>query len=324
VEVLQAVTPEQPGAQPAVVLFVDDEASLCQLFVKRFEKSFVIHTASNGQEGLDVLAQHPEIDVVVTDIRMPVMSGLDFIREAKAKGIEASFIVVSGHADAGDVIQALRNGARNFLQKPYPLNELEQSIVSEVKQLREFRAHQVAQARERELDRLVVSVERLAFGVPNDLSWVSPLAFRLVGLVGAGFSDRQDVKMNVALGLIEMITNAIEHGNLGVGGREKIELKSKGGSDYEEELKRRASTEPYRSRQVHVTCSMDADRVVFQIADEGKGFDVSRLPDPTDPENLFAPSGRGILLTRAFMDEVHYEAHGNQVTLIKYRKRRDS
>jgi len=310
------------GVQLPVVLFVDDEPGLCALFARRFEKSFVIHTAFNGRLGLELLQQHSEIDVVVTDIRMPEMSGLEFVREAKASGSDAAFIVVSGHADAEDIIEALRNGARNFLQKPYALGELEQSILTEVRLRREYRAHQVVEARERALDRCVVAVERLAYKIPNDLSWVSPLAFRLVGMLGTEFAEREDIKMNIALALIEMITNAIEHGNLAVDGKEKIALKTKGEGDYMAELERRASLEPFRSRTVRIVCSMDADKAQFEISDEGTGFDVANLPDPTNPENLFSPSGRGVLLTRAFLDDVRYNRAGNSVTLVKFRARR--
>ena len=56
------------------------------------------------------------------------------------------------------------------------------------------------------------------------------------------------------------------------------------------------------------------------MEDEGKGFDFRNLPDPTLPENLFLPSGRGLLLARAFLDEVRFEGQGNVVVLIKRRK----
>jgi anti-sigma regulatory factor (Ser/Thr protein kinase) len=53
------------------------------------------------------------------------------------------------------------------------------------------------------------------------------------------------------------------------------------------------------------------------IADEGPGFDVTAVPDPTDPENLLKPSGRGLLLIRSFMDEVYHNARGNSITMVK-------
>jgi anti-sigma regulatory factor (Ser/Thr protein kinase) len=58
---------------------------------------------------------------------------------------------------------------------------------------------------------------------------------------------------------------------------------------------------------------------VFCIRDEGPGFDWSTLPDPRDPENLGRVGGRGLLLVRTFMDEVHFNEKGNQIILVKRR-----
>ena len=56
---------------------------------------------------------------------------------------------------------------------------------------------------------------------------------------------------------------------------------------------------------------------VFVVRDEGPGFDPNSLPDPTDPENLLKPSGRGIMLIRTFMDAVSFNEKGNEVTMVK-------
>jgi anti-sigma regulatory factor (Ser/Thr protein kinase) len=65
---------------------------------------------------------------------------------------------------------------------------------------------------------------------------------------------------------------------------------------------------------------MDATAAVFVIRDEGPGFDVATVPDPTDPENFTKPSGRGLLLIRTFMDEVKHNAAGNEITLVRRRR----
>jgi len=57
----------------------------------------------------------------------------------------------------------------------------------------------------------------------------------------------------------------------------------------------------------------------FIIRDEGAGFDIDNLPDPTDPENLLKPSRRGIMLNNSFMDEVTFNDAGNEICLIKRR-----
>ena len=70
---------------------------------------------------------------------------------------------------------------------------------------------------------------------------------------------------------------------------------------------------------------MQASRssVEFVIRDEGPGFDLSGLPDPTDPENLAKVSGRGLLLINAFMDEVRHNDQGNEITMVKKKRETD-
>src|SRR5579864_1567678 len=78
----------------------------------------------------------------------------------------------------------------------------------------------------------------------------------------------------------------------------------------------------YRTeKKVFVAISMTKDRFEIRIADEGDGFDPDTLPDPLAPQELFRDSGRGIYLSRAFMDEYHVQSRdvgGTEVTLIKY------
>ena len=57
----------------------------------------------------------------------------------------------------------------------------------------------------------------------------------------------------------------------------------------------------------------------FVIRDDGEGFDAGRIPDPADPKNLLRPSGRGLLLMRSFMDELHFNDIGNEVKMLKRR-----
>lgn len=59
---------------------------------------------------------------------------------------------------------------------------------------------------------------------------------------------------------------------------------------------------------------------MIKIIDEGKGFDRTEVPDPTSPENLLEPKGRGLLMMKACFDSVTYNKKGNEVTLTKERK----
>lgn len=72
-------------------------------------------------------------------------------------------------------------------------------------------------------------------------------------------------------------------------------------------------------KQVHVSCRVAHNLLRVEIADEGQGFDPARIPDPTDPDNLETPSGRGVLLMRSFMTRVQYNDVGNRVIMEKTR-----
>ena len=81
----------------------------------------------------------------------------------------------------------------------------------------------------------------------------------------------------------------------------------------------RTKQPPYCDRRVRVTATLTPCEAKFVIRDDGPGFDSSRLPDPTNPENLLKPNGRGIMLMGTFLDEVKFNDRGNEVTLIKRR-----
>lgn len=96
------------------------------------------------------------------------------------------------------------------------------------------------------------------------------------------------------LAIEEAVTNAIKHGN-------RRDL----------------------AKTVRVSCDVDARRVRLIVEDEGPGFDLQSVPDPTADENLDKPSGRGIRLMQSFLSSVEYNERGNRVTLVKYREAAD-
>ena len=79
----------------------------------------MVGTAWNGAEGLEKI-HTLKPDIVITDIKMPVMNGLDLIREAKKQQIEVEFIVLSGYGEYEFTSQAMQEGIRHYLLKPEP------------------------------------------------------------------------------------------------------------------------------------------------------------------------------------------------------------
>ncbi|HLQ46740.1 MAG TPA: ATP-binding protein, partial [Planctomycetaceae bacterium] len=159
----------------------------------------------------------------------------------------------------------------------------------------------------------------LRFVLDNDLSVVPHLVSHLQDCVGLMRLCDDTSLLRTAIALSEALTNAIYHGNLEV----SSQLRAGDGRSWFDLASERAQQQPYCDRKVHVAASVSRDAATFTIRDEGPGFDPSTLPDPRDPSNRAKASGRGLLLIRCFLDEVHHNAAGNEITLLKRRERRD-
>ena len=82
-----------------------------------------VYCAKDGKEALDYILKHP-IDVLITDIRMPVMDGLDLIRQVHRKNIDISVIIISGYDDFSYAQKAIQFGVSEYLLKPFSFEEL--------------------------------------------------------------------------------------------------------------------------------------------------------------------------------------------------------
>jgi serine/threonine-protein kinase RsbW len=129
--------------------------------------------------------------------------------------------------------------------------------------------------------------EKIEFEIPSYLSLMHDILNYLMKRVGkVGIVNPQTSNLFVALD--EAFVNAVKHGN------------------------------KFDSRKlVRVTADVSPEEARFTIEDEGEGFDVSAIPDPLDPENLFKTSGRGVLFIYSIMDEVKYNERGNRLTMVK-------
>ena len=101
------------------LLFVEDEADLLDILCSTLEKlnaNFII--AKNGEEALEVLDKHDDIDIIITDINMPMMDGLELIKTVKqSKNIP--FIITSAHTEKEYIEKAKALGVDNYLLKPF-------------------------------------------------------------------------------------------------------------------------------------------------------------------------------------------------------------
>jgi signal transduction histidine kinase/DNA-binding response OmpR family regulator len=119
--------PEEPVAQRPTLLVADDETDLLGIFEEFMKDDFDLELAETGTEAIErIRARHH--DVIVTDINMPGADGLTVLRIAKEADPETEVVMLTGNASTLTAIEALREGAYDYVLKPFDLYEMEQTI----------------------------------------------------------------------------------------------------------------------------------------------------------------------------------------------------
>ncbi|HEU4928277.1 MAG TPA: ATP-binding protein, partial [Candidatus Krumholzibacteria bacterium] len=129
---------------------------------------------------------------------------------------------------------------------------------------------------------------RVDFVIPSDLTYVLGINYHISNLLKEFAYPAQDTRVNIPLACDEAITNAIVHGNHSAG-----------------------------DKKVSIQIYVSPNRFRMRVRDEGEGFDVSRVADPTRGEALLRSSGRGVYLMRSIMDVVEFKEGGRVVELEK-------
>lgn len=301
-----AASPAAPAAH--TVLIVDDStmdrhlagaiAQKCEGWQARF--------AGHGREALEMM-QEQTPDVVLTDMLMPEMDGLELVRAIRIQHPLVPVILMTAHGSEDLAIEALRNGAASYVPKKSLARDLAETLEGILAASQSNRREQLI------LDCLVR--QETHYRLNNDVALVAPLV---------GHMEHQLERMRlcepsglvlIGVALHEALTNAILHGNLGL----SSELRETNEKEYYRLAVERRTQSPWSDRRVHVGVTMTDQEAVFVIGDEGEGFDPELLPDPTDPANLERVSGRGLLLIQTFMDRVEHNERGNRITMVKRR-----
>jgi serine/threonine-protein kinase RsbW len=127
----------------------------------------------------------------------------------------------------------------------------------------------------------------LVLELPTDVRTIEHAVEYVIGRCPCCAEEARRLDLNFRVGLTEALSNAMLYGN---------------------------SRDP--SKRVLVEIAFLDQCIQARITDQGDGFDPTSVPDPTTPENLSKPCGRGLFLMRKLLDEVTYNAQGNQVTLV--------
>ena len=110
------------------ILVVDDEKDTCLLLSQVLEKEgYMVDTATSGKEGLAILKKK-KINLVITDLKMPEMDGLEFLREARKLKSKVKFIMMTAYGEIETYLDAINLGAFDYLNKPMEISDVRNAV----------------------------------------------------------------------------------------------------------------------------------------------------------------------------------------------------
>ena len=111
------------------ILYIDDEEINLELFKINFDNEYSILTAGSAQQGLDLLKKETDIEVIISDLKMPGMSGIDFIEKIKSESPEKVCILLTAFTEPDVLLRGLNNeSVFRYILKPWKKNNLKKVI----------------------------------------------------------------------------------------------------------------------------------------------------------------------------------------------------
>lgn len=298
----------------ATILVVDDSA-VDRRFVggllKR-EADYAVEFAEDGSDALTkIRATVP--DLIVTDLQMPNRNGLELVSAVRMHHPGVPVILMTGHGSEGLAVEALHRGAAGYVPKP----QLAERLLDAVGE-----ALSLARA-DHSYERLISCLRRCEFDfeLDNDAALIDPLVDLVQQMVAGMRLTDATGRFRVGAAVKEALLNAIYRGNLELSFAQLPDVRDEvPAGDAASLVEERRKSLPYRDRRVRIFVKIDEHEARLVVRDEGPGFNPSALPQAGQPGSLDAQVGRGLVLLRAFLDEVVYSELGNEVTLVKRRE----
>lgn len=138
-----ADSPDPTDTKLAHILVVDDEGAIRYSISKTLQRvGYQVSAAASGEEALAMLDEH-DIDVVLTDIRMPGLTGVELLARIKEKAPDAIVILMTAYASLGTAVESLRLGAHDYLIKPVSSQDIRQSVARGLERAQNMRRRRV-------------------------------------------------------------------------------------------------------------------------------------------------------------------------------------
>ena len=292
------------------ILVVDDSQIECLLVeaILRKNPDYHVTLAANGSEALRIISAG-DFHVVITDLIMPTMNGLELVRTVRDKYPQIPVILLTAYGDELTATEALEAGAASYVPKARKAERLMPTV-------------------ERVAERALVnqSQHKLAkcmleyhcrFSLKNDVRLIRALVNQIEqAMAGMGFADLVE-RIRIGEALEEALLNAMYHGNLEVSSRELAKARSELDEHVLARLvEERCRDSRIRSRRILCVAHVTQNEARFVVRDEGRGFGAGLSLE--ECRNDFATGQRrGMTLIRSLMDEVTFNEDGNELVMRK-------
>ena len=293
------------------ILLVEDSPTQALQMKMLLESAFhQVTCCDDGTSAIEHL-QNGVCELVVTDLELPLMNGLELIKQMQCDFPQVPAVLVTGQGSERLAAEALRAGATAYVPKSMVDDMLLGTVEDVLGVLRTDRSYS---------ELIDCTVEnRLIFELPNKLELLTT-AIDLTMQLAGGMQLLSGVdRYRVWTALQHAASNAIYRGNLELTRQQWQQ--SSGEDDQPGEssalVAERLHATPYKDRKIHYDARLMRDLIRIVIRDEGRGFDVHGLADENAQQSMSADGGRGLVLMRNFMDKVSFNSSGNEVTLIK-------
>lgn len=289
----------------ARLLVVDDEPINLEIIAQCLGDEYQLAFAEDGLQAWAMLDAAPQsYDGVILDRLMPRMDGIEVLKRMKADPrLKDLPVIMQSAADSPEQIaEGLAAGAWYYLAKPYSPKALYRIVSAALDDRRTRKA-----------------LTQISARLQSVLELMDEACFRFrtledVRVLSATLAQMCPQPESAALGLSELMLNAVEHGNLGIDYGEKGRLLDEG--IWEEEIRRRLNDPAQLTRYASVRVERQGDSLRFVIRDQGKGFDWRGYLD-LDPARAFDSHGRGIAMARHLaFSRLEYRDPGNEVHAV--------
>lgn len=294
-----------PIAQPRLLLADDDRVMRLVLRQALQHQGYDAKIVESGEEALAVLREYPgQIDTVILDREMPGLKGLEVVeimkKDPQMAGIPV--IILTGSGEQEKIQEGIDAGVHYYLVKPVD-NTLLRSVIESA--LRERRQKQALVSELSRYGAALKAMKHCQIAVKTMSEAEDTACF-----LASCFPDPE----RVVSGLMELLVNSVEHGNLGISYEEKHQLLAQ--NIWRSEVDRRASLPENIIKQVEVIYQNKEEGHLIQLTDAGNGFDWKRYWH-INPSRATSSHGRGIARARLMaFDVLAYNERGNQVTLM--------